>query len=188
VDSLAEYSISVGSRKRRVKLLKISSNESTALAELDGNKVQVLFQKAIGFDEKTEVYVDGKKYHISLNRNNEPMSFNVEVDGESFVLQFETKQKKLESKNSYTISPSRLSKNRRTLVEKKGAVLSPMPGKVVLVKAKIGAEVKVGDPLCILQAMKMENEIVAPRNGLVKEVKVDEGSIVRKGDILVVIE
>jgi biotin carboxyl carrier protein len=186
VDSLAEYSISVGGRKRRVKLLKISK-ENTASAKLDGNEVQLLFQKPISFDEKTELCVNDRKYYIFLNRNNRPMTFNVEVDGKPFVLQFETKQRRFESKNSYTISPSHSSRNRRTLVEKKGGVLSPMPGKVVLVRVKNGDKVKLGDPLCVLEAMKMENEIVAPRNGLVKEVKVDEGSIVRKGDILVVI-
>ena len=63
-----------------------------------------------------------------------------------------------------------------------------MPGKVVLLRVKKGDKVKVGDALCVLEAMKMENEIIAPRNGTIIQVMVEQGSIVDKGDGLVVIE
>ncbi|MCK4634197.1 hypothetical protein KAT42_05125 [Candidatus Bathyarchaeota archaeon] len=62
-----------------------------------------------------------------------------------------------------------------------------MPGKIVLLKVKSGDRVEVGDPLCILEAMKMENEVIAPVGGVVVDVKVDQGSSVDKGDVLVVI-
>ena len=62
-----------------------------------------------------------------------------------------------------------------------------MPGRVVLLKVNVGDLVEVGDPLCILEAMKMENEIVAPRSGSITQVNVTQGSIVNAGDIMFII-
>jgi biotin carboxyl carrier protein len=61
----------------------------------------------------------------------------------------------------------------------------PLPGKVVAVKVKAGSTVKKGQVLVVLEAMKMENEIVAPRDGTVKEVYVSEGASVNVGQPLV---
>jgi biotin carboxyl carrier protein len=64
-------------------------------------------------------------------------------------------------------------------------VASPMPGVVVAVLVKAGQFVKTGQGLAILEAMKMENEIRAPRNGLVEKVHVAPGQRVSQNDILV---
>ncbi len=66
-------------------------------------------------------------------------------------------------------------------------VEAPMPGTILDVKVQVGASVKAGDILCILEAMKMENEILAPSAGTVKSV-VTKGSTVNTGDILVGLE
>ena len=63
-------------------------------------------------------------------------------------------------------------------------VSAPMPGKILAVKAAVGAAVKKGDVLLILEAMKMENEVVAPQDGTVASVNVAEGAMVESGDIL----
>jgi biotin carboxyl carrier protein len=73
-------------------------------------------------------------------------------------------------------------------VEEGGVVKAIMPGKIIAVKVRKGDRVKKGDVLCILEAMKMENEIHAPRDGIVREVKVSEGSDVEMNQVLVVIE
>ena len=62
-----------------------------------------------------------------------------------------------------------------------------MPGKILDVKVKPGDAVKEGDFLLILEAMKMENEVVAPIKGVVKEVRVNPGDSVNRGDVLVII-
>ena len=64
---------------------------------------------------------------------------------------------------------------------------APMPGNILDVKVATGASVKKGDVLVILEAMKMENEIMAPCDGTVKQVLVNKGATVNSGDPLVVI-
>ncbi|MBE6811520.1 MAG: biotin/lipoyl-binding protein [Ruminococcaceae bacterium] len=65
-------------------------------------------------------------------------------------------------------------------------VPSPMPGTILSVNVTVGQSVKTGDVLMILEAMKMENDIVAPCDGTVKQLLVSKGSTVNTDDILVV--
>ena len=67
-------------------------------------------------------------------------------------------------------------------------VTAPMPGNIVDVKVQVGASVKKGDVLVVLEAMKMENEIMAPRDAKVVQVLASKGSSVNTGDALVVLE
>jgi biotin carboxyl carrier protein len=68
-------------------------------------------------------------------------------------------------------------------------VESPLPGKILSVDVKVGNKVVESDTvLCVLESMKMENPIVAPVSGTVKEIKVTPGQTVEAGDILAVIE
>ena len=64
------------------------------------------------------------------------------------------------------------------------AVKAPMPGNINDVRVKAGQSVKKGDILLILEAMKMENEIMAPRDGVVASVNVSKGATVSTGDLL----
>ena len=64
-------------------------------------------------------------------------------------------------------------------------VKAPMPGNILDVKVKPGASVKAGDALVVLEAMKMENEIVAPQDGTVATIDVNKGDVVNSGDTLV---
>ena len=67
-------------------------------------------------------------------------------------------------------------------------LVAPMPGKVVRVAVQAGQEVKAGDELVVVEAMKMENEFRAMAAGTVKQVRVEAGQAVNAGDILVVVE
>ena len=67
------------------------------------------------------------------------------------------------------------------------AVNAPMPGNILKVNVKAGDAVKEGQVLVVLEAMKMENEIMAPKNGTVTQVVVSKGSTVDTGAALVVI-
>ena len=63
-------------------------------------------------------------------------------------------------------------------------VSSPMPGKILAVKANVGDSVKKGQVILILEAMKMENEVVAPEDGTIASIDVTVGASFESGDTL----
>ncbi len=67
-------------------------------------------------------------------------------------------------------------------------IKAPLPGIVLAVKTNPGASVKKGDLLLIIEAMKMENEILAPRDGVVAQILAGKGSSVSTGEILLVLK
>ena len=67
-------------------------------------------------------------------------------------------------------------------------IRSPMPGKIVAVLVKEGDAVKQGQGVVVVEAMKMENELRAPREGVVKKLSAQEGSAVDGGAVLAIIE
>lgn len=66
-------------------------------------------------------------------------------------------------------------------------VSAPMPGNIIRVDIKEGDKVKAGQVLVILEAMKMENEIVAPKDGTVAQIVTSKGAVVETGSPLVII-
>jgi glutaconyl-CoA decarboxylase len=68
------------------------------------------------------------------------------------------------------------------------AVTSPLPGSIFDIKVKVGDSVNVGDVLIIIEAMKMENEVVATDAGTVRSVDVTKGQTVETGTVLLTIE
>jgi acetyl/propionyl-CoA carboxylase alpha subunit len=69
-----------------------------------------------------------------------------------------------------------------------GAILSPMPGKIVSVAAKAGAKLKKGDPILVLEAMKMEHTLTAPFDGKLAELNAKAGAQVSEGVLLAKME
>jgi biotin carboxyl carrier protein len=67
-------------------------------------------------------------------------------------------------------------------------IKAPMPGNILDIKVSAGKSVKKGDILVILEAMKMENEIVAPRDGVVTQIVVAKGAVVSTNDVLLTIQ
>ena len=67
------------------------------------------------------------------------------------------------------------------------AVKSPMPGNILKINVAQGQSVKEGDTLIVLEAMKMENDVVAPRDGTVAQVVVTKGAVVETGSPLVIL-
>jgi acetyl-CoA/propionyl-CoA carboxylase biotin carboxyl carrier protein len=63
-----------------------------------------------------------------------------------------------------------------------------MQGTILRVLVEPGQEIQAGDVVCVLEAMKMENAVPAPREGKVAELPIAEGQVVEKGDTLVVLE
>ena len=66
-----------------------------------------------------------------------------------------------------------------------GELVTQMPGKIVKVLCKKGQEVKQGEPLLILEAMKMENEIKSNSDGTIKTINVEEGQVIDSGHLMI---
>ena len=65
------------------------------------------------------------------------------------------------------------------------SVTAPMPGTILDVKVSVGQSVKKGETVCVLEAMKMENDIPAPQDGVIAYVNVQKGATVNANDVLV---
>ena len=68
------------------------------------------------------------------------------------------------------------------------AIKAPMPGLILEINVSVGQEVKENDPLLILEAMKMENCFLSPRDGIIKSIAVEKGNAVEKGQLLIEFE
>jgi biotin carboxyl carrier protein len=68
------------------------------------------------------------------------------------------------------------------------AIKAPMPGLILEINVEVGQTVKENDPLLILEAMKMENSFLSPRDGIIKSIAVEKGYAVEKGQLLIEFE
>jgi pyruvate carboxylase subunit B len=109
-----------------------------------------------------------------------PGTMEVEVDGEVFSV-------RILSVEGSTV-PSAVVTSQIPREDIEGGIKSNMQGMVLNVAVRRGAEVRRGDTLVVLEAMKMENPIHSPRDGKVTEIFVDTGDVVQPGDVLLVIE
>lgn len=118
---------------------------------------------------------------VSRDTYKVPSSMEVEVDGEIFAVRIlSVDGSTVESVNS--IGAKKIPR------DIKGGIVSNMQGMVLKVETNIGAQVKVGDTLVVLEAMKMENPIKSTKEGKVTQIFVDAGDTVQTGDVLLVIE
>ena len=88
------------------------------------------------------------------------------------------------------IDPKRLRSTQSSGAHHSGAaeIISPMPGKIVRVLVEVGAKVAAGAGVVVVEAMKMQNEMKAPKAGVVVSINTEEGATVNAGDVLAVIE
>lgn len=140
--------------------------------KVDGQAVQATAEKSdltssgrgatairIG-DRSVELWLEGT-----------PPKLGVIADGQRFFATVESERMRIRAANK----PSAGSE---------GDIKSPMPGRVVRVLVKDGDEVEIGVPVIVVEAMKMENELGAPRAGKVKKVHVAVGATVESGTLL----
>ena len=135
--------------------------------------------------QKIWVTVEGQKYLVEVgDLRQRPVT--VIVDGSSFEIDLdyevdETGEGPSDSTAlSFQTGTPTLSVPAGTACE----VTSPMPGDIIQILVKTGQKVKQGDPLCVLDAMKMKNTIHAPQAGIISEIEVQEGQSVEFGVVL----
>jgi biotin carboxyl carrier protein len=132
-------------------------------------------------DNVLNLRIDGDNYVIKAEINGdadidiENSSFYIDINSETYDVICKSELDMLMEK----FSDGKNSKKIRNVIE------SPMPGTVVKLNVKAGDSVKKGAVILVLEAMKMENELKAPCNCIIKEVLVEEKKSVDKGDVLI---
>ncbi len=119
--------------------------------------------------------------------------FEVEVNGRRFTVRVAQPDLAAGTAGNGVAAPARprrvaQAKSKQSHAADPNAVLSPIQGTVVAVRAQPGMQVETGHVLFVVEAMKMENEITAPRAGTVKEVRVAERAAVQAGETLATLE
>ena len=114
---------------------------------------------------------------------------NYEITVNGKVYQVAVKEVDAETHSNQSVTPvQQTSKLSQNPVQTNGQNISaPMPGTILRVQVTEGQSVAEGEVLCILEAMKMENEIVAPTNGIVSNIQVGANQAVESGDVLLAI-
>jgi biotin carboxyl carrier protein len=119
--------------------------------------------------------IDGKSYEVGLEKISD--QYSVHFYNESIFLELVEARK---------FKASELT--RKAAQEGPLKVSAPMPGKVVKIAVTQNTHVSQGDALLIIEAMKMQNELKAPRAGLIKEIRTTEGALVSSQQVLIVLE
>lgn len=88
----------------------------------------------------------------------------------------------------YQLASERGNKNSAKSTLNEAGIKAPIPGKIVAINIQVGEKIKAGDTLLVLEAMKMENKIDMPRDGIVKKIYIEPGKQVKANELLVEIE
>jgi len=132
--------------------------------------------------------INGNPYDVNI-KSVEDNIVELEVNGSPFRVEMEKEVKTTKTPKLFRAEP-RPSQNVNSLksenISKK--VTAPLPGVILEVSKKEGDEVKTGDKLAVLEAMKMENNIMADSAGKIKKLHIKPGDSVLQGDVLIEIE
>ncbi len=137
--------------------------------------------------------INGSEYSVNIN-NVEGNIADLEVNGTPYKVEIEKELKQVKTPKlvrpaavpSTDAHPS-VAKTQSPGVATAGAIKSPLPGVVLELAVRVGDQVKMGQKLLVLEAMKMENNIDSDKEGTIREIKVEKGSSVLEGDVLIII-
>jgi biotin carboxyl carrier protein len=119
---------------------------------------------------------DNKTYTAELVKTDESGKNQIlKINNTLFTIQIEDKYDQLLERLGIKTEQASMVKD----------IKAPMPGLIIEIKAETGKQVKKGDPLLILEAMKMENVIKSPSDGEIKSIKVKKGDSVEKNQVLI---
>ena len=162
----------------------------------DGNhtlKVEASRLEVRPHDELFQIEIDGEKKIISISRIS-PAHLSIIVDGRSFNVEVEHFEKDYqvstrgEGYNFSVIDEREVTISSELPDSGEKVIKAPMPGLVVEIVVSEGDQVKAGDTLLVLEAMKMQNEITAPASGIILSVLVKPNDKVNSGDDLLVLD
>lgn len=133
--------------------------------------------------------INGNDYKVNIKDFKEDLA-HVEVNGAVYDVKVELKESKTPIIKSVPVVQSVMERSTLTqrVADKSSELKAPIPGIILKLMCKEGDKVKIGQTLLILEAMKMQNEIQASKDGVIKQIKVKENQSVFESEILIVIE
>ncbi len=138
--------------------------------------------------KKFDFTIRGNKYKVEI-KDIEDNIATLDVNGTSFEVEIHKEVKK--AKTPKLVRKEVKLKPGEGLIKKsdKGNVVkSPLPGNIFKINVSVGDSVTKGDVLLIMEAMKMENNVLAEKDGTIKEIKVKVADAVLQNDVLLVLE
>lgn len=130
-------------------------------------------------DQKVHLLHNQKSYAIELLENDFlKRNYTLKVNGNIYKVNIETPLDQLIKEMGLSLGNASV----------ENEIHAPMPGIILEVNVSEGDEVKKGDFLCVLEAMKMENSLTAARDGVIKSVNITKGETVDKGKLLIEFE
>lgn len=129
--------------------------------------------------------INGNRYEVSVETPAADGTIAVTVNGETYSVVREPEP--VIEKKKVVVKPV-AAKPSESADEMQDALRSPLPGTIVEILAKTGKQVKEGDTLIVLEAMKMNNNLTAERDGVVKSILIEEGEAVKENTPLVTFE
>jgi biotin carboxyl carrier protein len=158
-------------------------------AELNSEKHEIEIKRD---GEKVSARVDGREYELEASEI-EPNVYLFKYNNQIFQTYVAPNGMVNLGNHQFEISitdPKRLRGSNAAGANAEGTseIKTAMPGKLVRILTEIGAEIKQGEGVLVVEAMKMQNEMKAPKDGIVKEIRFAEGATVNAGDVLAIIE
>jgi glutaconyl-CoA decarboxylase len=189
VHEMPTYEIIINGKPRRIEISKAGEKSFTVKLEDKSFNVEALNGK-LELGRELQIRIGDKAYAVVLHEISKTKPFTVKVEEASFKVELKKPKSAVQMAVSPIVEqalPTPTLKVAKPKPMVSGTVTAPMTGKIISIKVSKGEHVKAGQVLCILEAMKMENEITAPIAGTVREVLVSEGASVSEGDPLFVI-
>ncbi len=137
--------------------------------------------------KKFKFTIRGNEYDVHINSFEDNIA-EVDVNGSIYQVELEEQVKTTKTPKLVRSKPVATKETKPAPVSGLSKVEAPLPGTIFKMKVKEGDEVKKGQVLMIMEAMKMENNILAEKDGTISKIHVTEGATVLQGDILVEIE
>jgi pyruvate carboxylase subunit B len=157
--------------KKAVDALKLAKQDEDYLTYALYPQVALKFLQGAAVEE--QLIKKPPDATVSATINAEPMALNVEIDGESYLVK---------------VAPAGMTIEEAKPKAPKDGLTVPMQGVIIRYKVEKGDRVEKGDVVAVLEAMKMEQNILANKSGIVREMYINTGTTVTPGDVLMTIE
>jgi pyruvate carboxylase subunit B len=157
--------------KKAVDALKLAKQDEDYLTYALYPQVALKFLQGAAVEE--QLIKNPPAAVVSAPINAEPMALNVEIDGESYLVK---------------VAPAGMTIEEAKPKAPKDGLTVPMQGVIIRYKVEKGDRVEEGDVVAVLEAMKMEQNILANKSGIIKEIYINTGTTVTPGDVLMTIE